>query len=137
MIQRLSIAAFLGCLIEHIEAKTGRKCYDDPDGMASPFFSVQLVKSEPANTKTMFVDMFEVWVHCISEPVKPHYSNSPVLRLVNELEIAMSEDLALPEPYTMFRQEYGGLQTLKKDESMEGHAVLSFSFFVCYGFRCK
>ena len=136
MIQRLSIAVFLGCLIDHIEAKTGRKCYDDPNGKASPFFSVQLVKSEPANTKTMYVDVYEIWVHCISEPVVP-YSNAPVLELVNELEAAMTEDIELPEPYCLVRQEYGGLQTLKKDESEEGHAVLTFGFHICYGFRCK
>lgn len=134
--RRLSIAAFLGCLIRHIENETGRRCYDDPDGKASPFFSVQLVRSDPADTKTMYVDAYEVWVHCISEPVTPH-SNAPVLMLVNELEEAMTEDIALPEPYSIFRQEYSGVQTLKKDESGEGHAVLSFRFHVCYGFRCK
>lgn len=136
MLQRLSMAEFLGCLIEHIEASTGLRCYDDPNNRESPLYSVQLVRSEPADTKTMYVDTYEVWVHCISAPTKP-YSNAPVLALVQSLEEAMTEDVALPRGYKLVRQVYGGLQTLKEDESHEGHAVLSFEFHVCYGFRCK
>lgn len=136
MIQRLSIASFLGLLIDHIEGRTGKRCYDDPDGKPSPFYSVQIVKSGPANTKTMYVDSYEVWIHCISKPVNP-YSNAPVLELVRELEEAMTDDLFLPEPYDLIRQEHGGLQALKKDESGEGHAVVSYAFHVSYGFRCK
>lgn len=136
MLKRLSIAEFLGCLITHIESKTGIKCYDDPDNEKSPLFSVQLVSTEPANTKTMYIDSYEVWIHCISKPRKP-YSNTPVLKLVQTLEEAMTDDLALPAPFQMYRQEYRGLQTLKKDPSNEGHAVLSFRFYICYGLRCK
>lgn len=137
MLKRLSIAEFLGCLISHIEEATGIPCYDSPDNRESPLYSVQLIRSEPAHTKTMYVDHFEVWVHCISEPVRPQYSNAPVLALVQTLEEAMSDDVALPEPYRMYMQVYNGLQTLKMDESKEGHAVLSYDFHVCYGFRCK
>lgn len=136
MMQRLSIAKFLGCLIDHIEQETGVKCYDDPDGKASPLYSVQLVKAEPANTKTMFVDVFEVWVHCIAAPVKPH-SNAPVLNMVDDVERALLKEFDLPEPFSLFNSEYQGVQTLKKDESGEGHAVLSCRFHICYGFRCK
>jgi hypothetical protein len=136
MLQRLSVAEFLGCLIDHIEGNTELRCYDDPNNKESPLYSVQLVRSEPADTKTMYVDVYTVWVHCISEPTRP-YSTAPVLALVQKLEEAMSEDVALPSGYQLVRQVYGGLQTLKKDESDEGHAVLSFDFHVCYGFRCK
>ena len=137
MLKRLSIAELLGCLIGHIEDRTGVPCYDSPDNERSPLYSVQLTRTEPANTKTMYVDVFQVWVHCISEPAVGEYSNAPVLALVQGLEEALSDDLALPSPYRMFRQVYNGLQTLKMDESREGHAVLSFDFHVCYGFRCK
>jgi len=136
MLKRLGIADFIGCLIEHIESRTGLRCYDSPDGVPSPFYSVQLLRSEPANTKTMFVDVYRVWIHCISEPVNP-YSNAPVLGLVTALEEAMTEDVEPPDGYKLIRQTYGGLQTLKQDESDEGHAVLSFDFHICYGLRCK
>ncbi|RVU97061.1 DUF5072 domain-containing protein [Coriobacteriales bacterium OH1046] len=137
MLKRLSIAGFLGCLITAIAERTGIPCYDSPEDKESPFYSVQLVRSEPADTKTMYVDVYSVWVHCISEPVRPRYSNAPVLELVQALEEAMSDGLALPEPHLLYRQVYDGMQTLKMDETGEGHAVLSFAFHVCYGFRCK
>ncbi|MEY8314152.1 DUF5072 family protein [Adlercreutzia muris] len=136
MYRRLSIAQFLGSLIGFIEERTGVKCYDDPDNKPSPLYSVQLVRTQPQNTKTMYIDTYEVWVHCISEAVQPH-SNAPVLNLVQTLEEALSTDLPLPEPFKLYRQEYEGLQTLKRDESGEGHAVLAYRFFICYGYRCK
>lgn len=135
-LKRFGIGEFIGALISHIEQNTNLPCYDSPDGKMSPFYSVELVKSEPQNTKTMFVDMYEVWIHCIGEPVKP-YSNAQVLELVSTLEEAMTVELTLPAPYELISQDYGGLQTLKRDESGEGHAVLSYVFLVCYGFRCK
>lgn len=133
---RLSIAEFLGCLIDHVEAATGLRCYDDPENRESPFYSVQFLKSEPANTKTMFVDVYQVWVHCIAAPAKPH-SNAPVLALVESLEEAMTSDVRLPDGFQLVAQVYGGLQSLKRDESGEGHAVLTYDFHICYGFRCK
>ena len=136
MLKRLSAGAFLGQLIRTIEERTEIKCYDDPDNKPSPLYSVQLVKTEPQDTKTMFIDSYEVWVHCISEEVNP-YSNAPVLRLVQKLEEALTQDLKVEPPFFLHRQDYLGLQTLKKDASGEGHAVLTFRFLVCYGFRCK
>lgn len=136
MLQRLGVAQFLGCLIDHIESRTGHPCYDDPNNRASPLYSVQVSRVEPVDTKTMFADSYEVWVHCIAEPTVP-YSNAPVLALVESLEEAMTEEVELPEPFQLLLQSYGGMQTLKQDESHEGHAVLVYTFRVCYGFRCK
>lgn len=136
MLKRLSIAEFLGHLIGAVSERTGIPCYDSPEDRPSPLYSVQLVRSEPADTKTMYIDVYSVWIHCIGAPVRP-YSNAPVLSLVQALEEAMSDGLALPEPYLLYRQVYDGLQTLKMDETGEGHAVLSFTFHICYGYRCK
>lgn len=136
MLKRLSIAEFLGCLIKHIEEKTGISCYDNPVNKPSPLYSVQITKTEPQDTKTMYVDRYDVWIHCISEPTATQ-STAPVLELVQQLEEAMTDDVAIPHPFQLLQQVYSGLQTLKIDESNEGHAVLSFSFSICYGFRCK
>lgn len=136
MLKRMSVAEFLGAVFDHIEEKTGIPCYDDPVDKESPFYSTQLMKTEPADTKTSFVDRYEVWVHCISSPSAP-YSNQPVLDLVTKLEEVMTEEISVCEPYRLNRQVYKGLQTLKKDESNEGHAILSFDFFICYGFKFK
>lgn len=133
---RLSAAVFLGELITFIEQRTGIPTHDTPENQPSPLFAVELLKTEPANTKTMFIDRYDVRVHCIAAPVNPH-SNAPVLRLVQALEIALDERIRINEPFTVYDQEYRGLRSLKKDESGEGHAITDWSFFICYGYRCK
>lgn len=136
MLQRMGIGEFLGVLIETIGERTGLPCVDSPDGEESPFYSIELTRTEPANTKTSFVDKYSVWIHCVAAPVTP-YSNAPVLRLVKTLEEALTRDIPLSEPFRLNNQTYEGVQALKKDESGEGHAVLAYSFEVCYGFKCK
>ena len=89
-VQRLSLAVFLGCLIDAIEQGTGTKCYDSPENRASPLYSVELQNTQPENTKTMYIDAISVWVHCISEPVRP-YSNAKVLGMIQRLEQALAD----------------------------------------------
>ena len=136
MFQRLGIAQFLGCLIDHIGEATGIRCYDYPDNVPSPLFSAEVTSTEVANTKTMYLDVFNVSIHCISKPVEP-YSSAPVLELVQKLQEAMTEAFPLPDPFLLYRCDFAGMQALKRDESGEGHAVLSYRFFICYGLRCK
>lgn len=130
------MARFLGCLIEAIEQGTGLPCYDSPDKKASPFYSVELQRSDPENTKTMYVDAITVWVHCISEPTHP-YSSARALSMENDLEKALYDGFALPEPFSLYRVECNGIQTIKRDETDEGHCVVEFAFRVCYGLRVK
>ena len=136
MVNRLSAAVFLGTLISTINERTKIPTYDTPDNETSPLYSVQLLRTEPANTKTMFIDRYDVSIHAIAAEVNPH-SNAPVLRLIQALEIALDERITLNEPFYIYDQEYRGIRSLKKDPSGEGHAVTDWSFFICYGFRCK
>lgn len=136
MIQRLSLAVFLGCLIEAIEAGTGTSCYDSPENRDSPLYSVELQSTQPENTKTMYIDAITVWVHCISEPVRP-YSNAKVLGMVQRLEQALADGFELPAPFSLYRTTCNGVQTVKKDETDESHAIAEFTFRVCYGLRVK
>lgn len=136
MIQRLSAADFVGRLMEVLENRTGIPCYSSPDDEPSPLLSVQLLRSHPENTKTMFIDVFDIWIHCISEAAIP-YSDAPALELVKKVEGALMLPFNLPPPFTLQNIEYDGLETVKKDETGEGHAVLSFHFSVCYGFDVK
>ena len=84
----------------------------------------------------MCLDVFNVLVHCISEPVEP-YSNAPVLRLVQKAEEAMEHEIELPAPYLLNTQDCMGLRAVTRDPSGEGHAVLSYRIEVCYGLLCK
>ena len=136
MTRRMSIAEFLGCLIDHIEEHTGIKCCDFPDNVPSPLFSVEIETTEDARTKTMFLDVFNVLVHCISEAAEP-FSTAPVLRLVEQAEEALESEVEIPGPFALNSQDFMGLRSVTRDQSGEGHAVLSYRFEICYGLICK
>ena len=136
MFKKLSPEIFLGYLIDHIREKTSIACYDSPENKQSPLYSVELTGIEPANTKTMYIDVYNVNIHSITAPIEPH-SFSNTLKMVGLLNEALTDDLVLPDPFYVYDQSDNGLQVLKKDESNEGHAVESYSFKVCYGLRCK
>lgn len=134
--KRLGIEQFLGYLIEHITKHTGIKCYDFPNNVPSPLYSVDIESTEQERTKTMYLEIYNIDIHCISAKSNP-YSNAPVLKLVGRLEEALSTDVVLPDPYQIYLQDYKGLLTVKRDESGEGHAVVSYQFSVCSGYICK
>lgn len=134
--QRYSIAEFIGNLARTIEERTGVRCVDDPDNVPSPLYSVEFLNSKRGDTKTSFVDVYSVWVHAIAEPATPR-SNAPVLEMVRALEVALADDMPVPEPFDMFMQTVSGVQSLKTDPSGEGHAVVECEFRISYGFKCK
>lgn len=136
MIRRMSIGEFLGCLIDHITEHTGITCYDFPEDRPSPLFSAEIETTEDARTKTMCLDVFNVLIHCISEPVEP-FSTAPVYRLVQQVEEAMESELELPKPFLLNTQDFMGLRVVTRDQSGEGHAILSYRIEVCYGLLCK
>ena len=88
----------------------------------------------PENTKTMLKDKFSVWIHAIAEPGE---SSVMIYDMIQKLQEAMTEDIVLPEGFELILQMDGGVQTIKKDETKEKHAVLLYEFTVCYGFKCK
>lgn len=137
MLRRLGIADFLGLLITHIEQRTGKRCYEAPEDQESPFYALDIVETEPRNTKTEFIDRFQVSLHAIAAPCQGPFSYQPVLELEQELEEAMTEELRIPAPFRLLEQNFVGLNALKRDETNEGHAVLTFYFDVSYGFACK
>lgn len=137
MYRRLSPTELLAVLIEHVETRTGLRLYDNADGKKSPFYSFEGIEREPVDTKTMYIDRFTIALHCISAPPKGEYSSQPVLDMETALEEALTDDLCLPEPFELINQECRGIDTIKRDPSDEGHAIVTYVFDVCYGFRCK
>lgn len=138
MLKRLGIADFLGLFIAHVEEGTGLRCYEAPLDQKSPFYALDLIETEPRNTKTEFIDRFQVTLHAIAAPSIGAFSFQPVLELEHTLEEVMTRPLKVPEPFCLVNQEFVGVNALKCDEeTMEGHAVLTFVFDVSYGFACK
>lgn len=133
--QRLELTTLIASIQSKIQAHTGLKCYDAvPENAPSPFYFAEVIRATPANTKTMFRDNFTVWIHAIAENEK---SSIGVYRLIEQLQEALTEDIVLPEPFELVMQTDGGIQTIKTDETGEKHAVITYDFMVCYGFKCK
>ena len=133
--QKLSPVTLIAAVQEKVEDLTGLRCYDHvPLNEASPLYFAEITRIQPANSKTMFRDVYSVAIHCIAEESP---SSVGVYNLIENLQSALSEDITLPEPFELVMQTDNGVQTIKTDESGEKHAIVSYDFTVCYGFICK
>ena len=135
MLKRMNITDLMKAVQTQIKANTGLPCYDSvPANAESPFYYMSYAGSQPADTKTMYVDRHTVDIHIIAD-VSP--SSVPVFRYIQLLEEAMTEDVTIPCPYKLVRQDSGGVRTIQNDETGEKHAVMSFMFLVSYGYKVK
>lgn len=133
--QKLSPVTLIAAVQEKVEALTGLRCYDHvPLNEASPLYFAEITRIQPANSKTMFRDVYSVAIHCIAEESP---SSVGVYNLIENLQSALSEEITLPEPFELVMQTDNGVQTIKTDETGEKHAIVNFDFMVCYGFICK
>lgn len=135
MINKLGPLAIHKSVKDKIEALTGLRCYDEvPLNTPSPFYKVELVGIVPDNTKTMWVDMYEVYIHAVAAASG---SSTGIYKMIEDCEEAMTEAVVLPKDYHLLSQTCTGMQSLLSEETGEKHAVLGFQFRVCYGFKVK
>lgn len=135
MYKQLGLVDLIHGIQAKVEEKTGVKCYDAvPRNAPSPFYFAEVIGKRPAHTKTMYRDVYTVWIHAIAQPGD---SSVQIYEMIRQLEEALTEDVSLPEGFELILQASNGVQTIKTDETNEKHAVLSFEFTVCYGFKCK
>ncbi len=133
--KQLGLVDLIAAIQRKVEERTGLRCLDSvPDNEPSPFYYAEIVGKRPAHTKTMWRDVFTVWIHAIAEPGD---SSVQVYEMIQKLEEALTEDIELPEEYELIVQTNNGIQTIKKDETGEKHAVLAYEFMVCYGYKWK
>lgn len=133
--QKLSPVTLIAAVQDKVESLTELRCYDHvPLNEASPLYFAEITRIQPANSKTMYRDVYSVAIHCIAEESP---SSVGVYNLIENLQSALSEDISLPEPFTLVMQTDNGVQTIKTDESGEKHAIVNFDFMVSYGFMCK
>jgi len=135
MYKRLGLVDLISAIQLKVEDKTGLKCYDAvPSDAPSPFYFAEVVQKKADNTKTMLRDVFTVFIHAVAEPTG---SSEQIYDLIQKLEEALSEEIELSEEYELILQTENGLQALKTDETDEKHAVISYDFTVCYGYKFK
>ena len=66
--QKLSPVTLIAAVQDKVEALTGLRCYDHvPLNEASPLYFAEITRIQPANSKTMFRDVYSVAIHCIAE----------------------------------------------------------------------
>lgn len=135
MYKQLGLVDLIHGIQAKVEEKTGVKCYDAvPRNAPSPFYFAEVIGKRPAHTKTMYRDVYTVWIHAVAQPGD---SSVQIYEMIQQLEETLTEDISLPEGFELILQVSNGVQTIKTDETNEKHAVLSFEFTVCYGFKCK
>lgn len=135
MYKQLGLVDLIHGIQAKVEEKTGVKCYDAvPRNAPSPFYFAEVIGKRPAHTKTMYRDVYTVWIHAIAQPGD---SSVQIYEMIQQLEETLTEDISLPEGFELILQASNGVQTIKTDETNEKHAVLSFEFTVCYRFKCK
>ena len=133
--QKLGLTDLIAAVQKKVTEKTGLPCYDHVEkNTPSPFYFAEVIRITPANSKTMFRDIYTVYVHCIAEESP---SSVGVYSLIEKLQEAMTEDISLPEPFELVMQTDMGVQTIKTDDTGEKHAVVGYEIMVCYGFMCK
>ena len=132
-LKKIGIKTLIAAIQKKVE-ETGLRCFDHvEENTAAPFYFAEVIRQTPAHSKTMFRDVFTVWVHCIAEGD----SSVGVSNLIENLQEVMTEDITLPEPFELILQTDAGVQTIKTDETGEKHAVVAFEFMICYGFKIK
>lgn len=135
MYKQLGLVDLIAAVQKMIQDRTGLRCYDAvPQNAPSPFYFAEVVGKRPAHSKTMWRDVFTVWIHVIAEPGK---SSVQIYDLIQQLEEALTENVELPEGFELVMQTDNGIQVIKTDETDEKHAVLAYEFMVCYGFKVK
>lgn len=135
MLKQFPTVELIKAIQTRIKAGTGRKCLDAVrKNEKSPFIYAEFKQSRPANSKTMFMTDYTVYIHAISEPTD---SSVPILKYIGEIEEAMTQDIEIPEPYSLVMQTYSGVMSNYTEETKEKHAVLSFTFRIAYGFKSK
>lgn len=134
-LKKLNYTDLFKSIQSRIEEFTGLKCYDKiPQDAPSPLYYAEIVQVRPENTKTMFIDVFTVLIHCISEPNK---GSMAVYKLIQEVEESLTKDIILNPEYWILNQSSQGLNSIQLDETDEKHAVLAYEFKIVYGFKIK
>ena len=142
-LRKFSLVDFLKAVIDRVELGTGKRCYDAvPDHTKAPFYYAEIVGLRPDDTKTMFIDVFEVFIHAIAEPSR---SSVGVYDLIQGLQEAMTVDIELPVGYLLVSQaslgsqriSTSGVEKISLGETGEKQAIFGYEFKVCYGYRVK
>ena len=134
MLKKLSFVDLIAAVITLLKKNTTAKVYDFvPENEPSPLIYMEAAGKEPNDTKAMFCEVYKVNIHAVAEPYK---GNTAIYKLINEIEEALTEDITLPEGFSLVYQISDGVEAIY-EEPKEKHAVLPLRFKVAYGYKIK
>ena len=135
MLKKLGFVEVFKAVQDKVQEHTELPVYDAvPDNTPSPFYILEIIGKRPENTKTMWAEVFSLWIHVIAEEGNEKIK---VYELIEDLEDALTEEIPLPDHVTLIRQEETGVQSLTQDETGEMHAIIEYEIKVSYGFKAK
>ena len=135
MLQKLSLIDLVKGVKTKLETNTTTLCYDEPPKDAqAPLYYIEVVNKRQADTKTMFCEVYTIWLHIIGEDKQ---GNVQMYNLIQEAEEALTEGIDLPEAFELVLQTSQGIIVNKTDESGEKHVVIAYDFKISYGFKMK
>lgn len=135
MYKQMNLTDLMAAVQSRIETGTTLKCYDiPPENEPAPLVIEELVALTPADTKTMFCKDYTIYLHIIAEEKR---SSVPINNYIQAVQEAMTEDITIPEGFELVNQTDGGIAAIQTDESGEKHAVLVYTFRICYGYKVK
>lgn len=134
MLKKLSIVELIGAIQSKVVAKTGLPCYDDANNVSSPFYMAEFVGKADASSKTMYCENYSVLLHIVSSP---NTGNTENYSMITNLEEALTEDIELPDDYTVIAQTETGVNARQIDETGERHTTILYEFKICYGYKTK
>lgn len=136
MLKKLSFVDLIAAVIALLKKNTTAKVYDFvPENELSPLIYMEAAGKEPNDTKAMFCEVYKVNIQAVAEPYK---GNTAIYKLINEIEEALTEDITLPEGFSLVYQISDGVEAIYEEpETKEKHAVLPVRFKVAYGYKIK
>lgn len=135
MHRKIGFAELAAAVLNTLRRNTAFSCYDAvPTDAPSPLLFVEVIGKRDASSKTMYKEIFTVQVHAVASPGD---ARTEIYQMIQQVEEALTEDIALPEPITLVLQTETGVQSMQKEATNEWHAVLSYDLTVSYGWKCK
>ena len=135
MFKQLGIVDLLAAVKDQVETGTEYPCYDSrPSAVTGPYYYAEVSGKKPDHTDTLYRDVFTVPIHAVTGT---EGTSEQVYRMIQQLEEAMSEDIALPNDFYLAMQSGTGAQAITTETTGEYQAVMDYEFTVGYGLRCK
>ena len=135
MLKQFPITDLIAAIQKQVKAGTNMKCLDHVEqNEQSPFYYVEFRQSQPVDSKTMFVTDYVIYIHIITEETE---SSVPMYSYIQLLEEALTQDIDIPDPYTLVMQVDNGVVSIYREETDELHGIVKFTFRISYGWKCK